>query len=60
MRKIAIGFIAGMIAGAAVPVGAAALVGSTGYLFGWTVTMDGDEVCDTPFVWTALREIECD
>jgi hypothetical protein len=60
MKKIAIGFVAGLIAGAAVPVGAAALVGSTGYLFGWTVTMDGDEVCDAPFIWTATREIECD
>jgi hypothetical protein len=42
------------------PVGAAALVGGTGYLFGWTVTMDGRDVCDAPFFWTATREIECD
>lgn len=60
MKKITIGFIAGLIAGAAVPAGAAALVGGTGYLFGWTVTMNGDEICDAPFIWAGTREIECD
>jgi hypothetical protein len=42
------------------PVTAAALVGSTGYLMGWTVTKDGDEICSMPFVWTATKEIDCD
>ena len=60
MKKLAIGFIIGLAAGTAAPVAAAALVGNTGYLFGWTVTKDGDEICYMPFVWTATREIECD
>jgi hypothetical protein len=60
MKKLAIGFIIGLIAGTAVPAAAASIVGRTGYLFGWTVTKDGDEICYMPFVWTATREIECD
>ena len=60
MKKLVIGFMLGLAAGAAVPAVAATLVGSTGYLAGWTVTKDGEEVCYMPFVWTTLREIECD
>jgi len=60
MKKLAIGFIVGLAVGTAAPVAAATLVGHTGYLFGWTVTKDGEEVCYMPFVWTAIREIECD
>lgn len=60
MKKLVIGFMIGLAAGTAVPAVAATLVGSTGYLAGWTVTKDGDEVCYMPFVWTTLREIECD
>jgi hypothetical protein len=60
MRKLAIGFIIGLAAGAAVPAVAATIVGSTGYLSGWTVTKDGDEICYMPYVWTSIREIECD
>jgi len=60
MKKLAIGFIIGLAAGAAAPVAAAVLVGDTGYLSGWTVTKDGEDICYMPFVWTATREIECD
>ena len=60
MKKLSIGFISGLIAGTAVPAAAATLVGSTGYLFGWSVTTDGEDICYMPFVWTATREIECD
>jgi hypothetical protein len=60
MKKLAIGFIIGLAAGAAVPAVAATIVGSTGYLSGWTVTKDGDEICYMPYVWTGTREIECD
>ena len=60
MRKLAIGFVIGLAAGAAVPVAAAAIVGNTGYLSGWTVTKDNEEICYMPFVWTSIREIECD
>lgn len=60
MKKFSVGLITGLLLGAVVPVSAAAVVGSTGYIFGWTVTMDGNEICDAPFVWVELREIECD
>jgi hypothetical protein len=60
MKKFLIGFASGILMGAAVPVSAAALVGSTGYLHGWSVTKDGEDICYMPFVWTATREIECD
>ena len=60
MKKLAIGFIIGLAAGAAAPVAAATLVGNTGYLIGWSVTKDGEDICYMPFVWTATREIECD
>lgn len=60
MKKLVIGFMLGLAAGAAVPSVAATLVGSTGYLAGWTVTKDGEEVCYMPYIWTGIREIECD
>lgn len=60
MKKLTIGFIIGLAAGAAVPAVAASIVGSTGYLSGWTVTKDGNEICYMPYVWTSVREIECD
>ena len=60
MRKYITGFIAGLAVGTVVPAAAATLVGGTGYLFGWTVTANGEDICDAPFVWTATREIECD
>ncbi len=60
MKKVSIGFIAGLLVGAVVPVGAATLVGGTGYLSGWTVTKNGREICYMPYVWAGIREIECD
>jgi len=60
MKKLMIGFAIGLAAGAAVPAVAASIVGSTGYLSGWTVTKDGEDICYMPFVWTSIREIECD
>jgi hypothetical protein len=36
------------------------LVGGPGYLQGWTITHDGEEICDDPYVWDASKEIECD
>lgn len=59
MRKISIGFALGLLVGTIVPVAAATIVGSTGYLNGWVVTDNGREVCYAPYVYTALREIEC-
>lgn len=59
MRKYIIGFVSGVLFGAAVPAAAATLAGN-GYLYGWEVTKNGYTVCYVPYVWTATREIECD
>lgn len=60
MRKFLTGLIAGLALGTVVPAAAATIVGSTGYLLGWDVTKDGETICYAPYVWTAIREIECD
>ena len=60
MRKYLIGFAAGIALGASASASAAMLLGQTGYLAGWTVTKDGDEICYMPYVWVSLKEIECD
>lgn len=60
MRNYIIGFCAGLALGTVVPATAATLVGGSGYLSGWTVTKDGDEICYMPYVWQGIREIECD
>ena len=58
MTKFLIGLIAGLILGGAT-VGVAASCLGQGYAMGWTVTKDGDEVCDDLYIWST-REIECD
>lgn len=60
MKNFSFGVAIGLLIGAAVPAAAAAMVGSTGYLSGWTVTKNGDEVCYMPYVWVYSREIACD
>jgi len=60
MRKYLIGFFAGIVMGATIPAAAATIVGNMGYLSGWSVTKDGEEICYMPFVWPSIREIECD
>lgn len=60
MRKFITGLIVGLALGTVVPAAAASIVGGTGYLSGWTVTKDGDEICYMPYVWVYSREIECD
>ncbi|MBX3513666.1 MAG: hypothetical protein KF748_01245 [Xanthobacteraceae bacterium] len=56
-------FLAGAIFGFVLAIGAsayAAVLSGDGYLFSWTVTKDGEEICSAPFVWSATKEIECD
>ena len=53
--------IIGFIMGSSVSfLSAARLVGSSGYLSGWSVTVEGEEVCSDPYVWTSVKEIDCD
>jgi hypothetical protein len=52
--KLALGFILGLLLGYAVNVYA------NGYLMGWEVTKDGVTICDDPYMWSTLKEIECD
>lgn len=59
MRKFAFGIAIGVVIGLATPIAAAQLVGNTGYLRGWTVTKDGEEVCYMPYVWVSIKEIDC-
>jgi hypothetical protein len=59
MRKFLLGLGCGLAMGAAGTATAAELVGK-GYLRGWSVTKNGDEICYMPYVWTATKEIECD
>jgi hypothetical protein len=58
MKRFIVGFVVGLILGGSTAY-AAGVFGS-GYLFGLTVTKDGDDICDSPYVWARTHEIECD
>ena len=60
MRKYLIGFAVGIMLGASASASAAMMLGQSGYLSGWTVTKDGEEVCYMPYVWFSTKEITCD
>lgn len=55
-------FIYGLITGigiAATSATYAASIAGDGYLFGWDVKVDGDVVCNDPWIWPGFQEIEC-
>lgn len=60
MRRFALGLLLGLVIGSAGAASAALIVGDTGYLRGWSVVKEGEEICSEPYIWTASREIECD
>ena len=60
MKRFLAGAIFGLCLGIAITAAAAQLVGGSGYLMGWDVSINGETVCSDPYVWTSTREIECD
>ncbi len=60
MKRFICGLIVGLCLGVAISAAAAKIVGDTGYLFGWDVTVGGETVCSDPYIWTSTHEIECD
>lgn len=62
MRHFILGFLAGILLGVVGLAVAADIVGSDGYLIGWTLRIRGEEKtarCSDPYVWTGTRQIEC-
>lgn len=69
MRRGILGFVLGLLLGLAASAGASrtvtpedamANVTGNGYLMGWTVTIEGEEICSDPFAWKATQEIDCE
>ena len=57
MKRFVLGLLLGLILGSVTTV-TAQLVG--GYLHGWEVTKGGSVVCFDPYVYTSVKEIECE
>jgi len=60
MKRFFAGAIFGLCLGITITAAATQLVGDSGYLMGWDVSINGETVCSDPYVWTATRELECD
>ena len=60
MKKFWTGLVLGLLLGIIGSTFAAKILGSDGYLIDWTVTTDGESICDAPYIWTSTKEIECD
>ena len=53
-------FVAGAVFGFVCGVMVTAEAARDGYLFGWTVTSGKIVMCEEPYLWVQLKEIECD
>jgi hypothetical protein len=60
MRSFSAGLVLGLLLGGATAAFAGPRIVGQGYLMGWDVMMDGDQVCTDPYIWSATMEIECD
>ncbi len=60
MTQFIAGLVAGLVIGIAITANAAVIVGDNGYAIGWTVEKDGEKICDAPFIWVGIQQIECD
>lgn len=60
MRNLIIGIAIGITIGVVGTASAAQIVGDSGYLMGWDITMNGKTICSSPYVWPSLKEIDCD
>lgn len=60
MLRFSTGLVLGLILGSAAASLAAVIGGNDGYLTGWTVTKDGEELCSDPYISFGTQEIECD
>ncbi len=60
MKRFLAGIVLGFLLGTIAHAVAAIIAGDDGHLRGWTVVKEGEEICESPFVWNGTREIECD
>ena len=60
MGKFFSGVVLGVLLGSAVGALATAVgMGQDRYWTGWTVSKNGEEICNNPYIWNGNQQIEC-